>query len=353
MTAGFDLRSAGHWLKALAPYGDVQTTWRLGNDGGGLDQVDWQMDLPYDYDHPALRRGALVEVFDGAARIGQAILGEPGRTETGLSFSAMGIYRQAERFMCLDGAAETTTTPDVAVDQAAARGCPLTRSGSLSAVALVDGNITEGLNSLSTLLTALAVEAEGYWMVDADAVIRIIEPPTVPDWHLIPGVADPGVADDEYASALIGRHRTGGALATVIREDTAATDRWGYAEVGVDLVPLGSMSTSRANTRLDGLLARGRSRLTFTDRLEVDGNQLLTAGGQPASLSDVRHGHLVRAHGLDAYSQWLNGNSWLDFVIGEANWANHADTITIAPIGLAARTWEDLLAESAPGAIKP
>lgn len=353
MTAGFQIRSAGYWLDGVAPYGDVETTWRWSQEGGGLDTVRWAMDLPYDFDHPAIRRGARVELMDGASRVGQAILGEPGRTETGKSFTATGLYRTAETFLCLDAGGNTTTVPNTAVDQAAARGCPLTRSGSLSANPLNTDDVTEGLNYLDTLLTALALETSKWWWVDADAVIRLTETPTTPDWHLVPGVADPGVADDQYASVLFGRYRSGSSLATATATDAATAARWGTVEYGVDLTSLGSISSTRATNRLNGLLAAGKAKLTFTDRLEVDANQLLTPGGLPAPLSMVRAGHLVRAHGLGAYSEWLNGNPWLDFVIGEASWANGSDVAVIAPVGLASRTWEDLLAESSKPKLKP
>lgn len=353
MTVGYAIRSGGYWLDSIAPYGGVETTWRCSQEGGGLAQVEWQMDLPYDFDHPALRRGARVELMDGAERIGQADLGEPGRTDVGRSFLATGIYRQAERFACLDADGETTTIPDVAIDRAHAKGSALKRSGVVYSTAVVTGSVTEGLNTLATLLTVLGGEVGRYWTVNADGVIRFPAMPTVPTWHLVPGVADPGTADDEYASALIGRYRTSGGNVTAIREDTQATARWDYAEAPVDLTPLGNITAGRAQSVLAGLLASGRSRLTFTDRLEVDSNQLLTAGGRPAPLSMVRAGDLVRAYGLEAYSQWLNGKPWLDFVIGEATWANGSDVISIAPVGLAPRTWEDLLAATAKPKLKP
>lgn len=344
MTAGFSLRSAGFWLEAVAPYGDVQTTWAWGSDGGGLGSVEWQMDVAYDFDHPALRRGARVEVMDGAQRVGQATLGEPGRTDAGRSFSAIGVYRQAENFLCFDADLETTTVADTAIDEAHSRGCVLRRDESITTNPMNTDDVTEGLNYLGPLLTSVAVETGQRWWVDADCFIHMDDDQTTPTWHVVPGVSDPGTADDQYASALFGRYRSGADVLTATTKDEAAAQRWGDAEFGVDLTPFGSISEARADNRLAGLLKRGKSRLTFTDRLEVDANQLLTAGGRPASLSMVRGGHVVRVYGLSAYSQWLDGKSWLDFVIGEAIWANGADTVTIAPVDLASRTYEDLLA---------
>ena len=60
----FKLRSAGYWLDAVSYVGDLSVMSRFSRNGGGLAEVKWQMDLPPDYDHPALRRGARVEVMD-------------------------------------------------------------------------------------------------------------------------------------------------------------------------------------------------------------------------------------------------------------------------------------------------
>lgn len=358
---GFWLRSAGYLLESVAPagaIGEIVTTWERGEQGGGLGRVEWVMDLPYDFDHPALRRGALVEVMDGAQRVGQAILAEPGRTDTGRSFSALGIYRIAERYVCLDADGVTTTIPDEAVDQAAVRGAAhgapfLTRAGELSDNPLVTDSVTDGLNRLDVLLTNLAIETSKRWWVDADARIHLDADATEPDLYLLPGLVDPAPADENYAPMLFGRYIFGSTRATAAAFDQAASDRWGYREYGIDMGELGSISEARANNRLAGLLARGKSRLTLADRITVSRYELLTRGAQPASLAMVRDGQVVRVPGLAAYSQWLNGKPWLDFVIGEAVWPNGAEDITLAPINLAATSFEELLADTGPARLNP
>ena len=343
--SAFSLRSAGYWLASVAPFGDLAVTWRYGDGGGGLAEVSWSMDLPYDYDHPALRNGALVELFDGGQRVGMAKLAEPGRTETGRSFTALGVYREAEKFLCFDSSGTTSTIPNEAVDQAALRGCILTRGESLTDNAIVTGSVTEGLNYLADLLDAYAVETSQYWRVDGNGKIFAEPPPITPTWQLIPGVVDPQPASDGWATRLFGRYQTSGTLHTATAADAAAEARWGgRREQGIDLTALGSIDSTRAGNRLAGLLARGKAKLSIADRLEVNRYQLQTMGGQPADLSMVRAGQVVRIHGLAAYSQWLDGNPWMDMPLGEVTWVDGADTITLAPINMAATSYEDLLA---------
>jgi len=351
--SGFTLRSRGYRLAGIRHTADISTLWTFGRNGGGLGEVKWQMDLPPDFDHPALQAGALVDVMDSGMVVGQAILGEPGRTEQGLEFVANGIYRGAERFLCFNAALESTTRADAAIDTAIGYGLPWKRPNSISNSALKTTDISDSLNTLDQLLSSLAEELGQYWRIDRNGVVVMEAAPTVPTWNLVPGFAYPGVDDIDYASHLFGRYVSGAALATREVQDAPASARWGYRQFGVDMTALGSISDARVDNRLNGLLKRGRARLRFTERLEVSPTDLLTAGGRPASLSMVRGGQVVRVHGLNSYSQWLNGNPYLDFVIGEASWANGASSMTIAPLDFSGKSLTDRLTVNAPSNLKP
>lgn len=348
--SGFKLRSTPHgsssryWLDAISYVGDLSVMTLFSRNGGGLAEVKWQMDLPSDFDHPALRRGARVEVMDSGLRVGYATLGEPGRTNDGISFVADGLFRDAERFLCFDDAGDSTTIANEAIDTAIANyHLGWSRLTSISANAMKTGSITDSLNYLDTLLTALAIELGKFWWVDADGAIRMDSKPTDPTYHLTPGFSPPGIDDTDYASHLFARYLSGASLLTRNLEDTAASARWGYRQMAVDLTSLGSISSGRADNRLAGLIARGQSKLRHTERIEVSPSELLTNGGNPAALSSVRAGRVVRMHGLTSYSQWLNGKSYLDFVIGEATWTNGADTISLAPLDFTGKSLTDRL----------
>lgn len=348
--SGFKLRSVPvgssqrHWLDSIAYVGDLSVTTRYSRNGGGLAEASWAMDVPSDFDHPALRRGALVEAMDSGLGIGHATLGEPGRSTEGLSFVANGLYRDAEWTLCLDGSGDSTTIADEAIDRGIADGLRWApRLGTINATAMKTGSVTDSLTYLDTLLTTTAEELNKFWFLDANRAPRMEPKPTTPSYQLTPGFSVPGIDDSDYATHLFARYLSGSTLLTRDVEDAPASARWGRREMAVDMTALGSISTGRVDARLAGLLARGRSSLRFTDRFEVSSSDLLTMGGNPAALSNVRAGEVMRVHGLRNYSQWLSGKSYLDVVLGEVTWRSGASTITLTPLDFTGKSLTDRL----------
>jgi hypothetical protein len=90
--------------------------------------------------------------------------------------------------------------------------------------------------------------------------------------------------------------------------------------------------------------------LAWTNGFTVTSNEILTSGGVPASLSkvleDVGNGCMARLHGIWDDLLETTGNTWLDIIIGEARYADGAQTIDLSPLGLAARTLERVIAEA-------
>ncbi|MBC7631100.1 hypothetical protein [Aeromicrobium sp.] len=341
--SGFNLRSGGYWLGSIGFTDALTTRFAWSQEGGGFHEASWEMDLPLDFDHPALQRGALVEVMDGGLVVGQGHLSEPGRIESGKSFTAQGIYREAEHYLCFTGGGASTTILDTAITSAISYGAPFTLPTSIATSPMITADAVQGLNHLDVLATSVAVEQGKRWFVDADGGFRMVANDTAPTWQMTPGTAYPGVADDDYATHLFARYNAAGTLTTRSKEDVAASQHWGYRQFPVDLTPLGAISTTRVDNRLAGMLARGKARLSFTERIEVGPAQLLTAGGRPADLSMIRGGQVVRVHGLDSYSQWLNGLPYLDFVIGECEWINGSDSIWLTPEQFSGRSLADRL----------
>ena len=337
------LRVAGVWLDSVAAYTDPVVTRRLGQGGGGVSEVTWEMDLQDGSIPGCLTRGSLVELFNGGFPAGRAILGQPGRAEDGIEFSATGEYRQAEATLCLTELPTQVSTviPDQAIDAAISRGAlPWTRPTTVfSGAAAATAN---GLNYLNVLLDAVADATGRRWYVTDDGRVQMAADTTAPKWLLAPGLVELGAEEDGYASHLFGRYvlNTTSTLQTASTSDEFASGLWGRREFGTDLTPAGPMTASAAKVRLDGLLAKGKARLRPVDRLDVNNQQLLTIGGQPASLELVRPGDMVRAPGRTPLS--LNGAPYFDFVIGETS-HDGGPTLTIAPVDLAARNLEDVL----------
>jgi hypothetical protein len=153
-----------------------------------------------------------------------------------------------------------------------------------------------------------------------------------------------GTADDDYATIVYVRYTnsSGGLNATVHSPAAtpAAEDVTGRQEYLANLTESADyppMSTATAQAYADGIYAQAQRRVTFTDRLTVTSNQLLTMGGDAADLSMVAAGQMVRANGVRDPLVAYTGKTWLDFVIGEARYTAGAQTVDIAPAGLSAR----------------
>lgn len=332
------IRIDGHWATEIAAWGDLSWVTQI---RGGMHEITWSMDVDTSFRHPALRTGALVEVFDGPSRIGSGPMNEPDMASG--TFVARGLYRLAENFMALDGAGAPTSIPDTAIDRAILAGLPWTRPASLSVFAF-GANPPDEPFRLSGLLDQFSDSSATYWSVNAAGQIRQGTPVATPTWYLQPGLTDLGLAEDDYASDLYGRRLvSGGTFATTTRGDAVARAAFERREDYVDLTSLGVITVAQANAVLDGLLAKGRARPSFTDSIEVARSQLLTADGVPADLSMVQAGQMVRSHGFYDDISFLNGATYLDWLIGETKYGDGSDVITLSPQGLAPRDLASVL----------
>lgn len=329
----------GQWLTGIAPWGEL--TWSHAADGGCKD-ASWKMDLPATYTSPNLRRNKLVEIRFGPQNIWQGILTEPDYDDD-WTFTAQGLSALGDGdWLAFDASLNTTSTPDTAIDQAIARGIPWTRPSSISSAAFGSAtDATDSINYVGDLLDAYADSVGRRWGVDAMGQVYCVADPTSPTWYLTPGSGRFGLADDDYASDLFGRYLTStGTYATATVGDAAARASLGRREFPVDLTPLGTITALQAQTYLQGLLTKGKSRMGYTNGLTVNAYQLTTPGGTPASLPLVTAGDLVRMFGVvNEQGQPL---PYLDWVIGETSYEAGSDTIGLTPVGLVARTLADV-----------
>lgn len=338
MTLGINV--AGTWLSTIGPWADL--TWSTVADGG-CGQASWNMQLPRGYTHPALRRGSVVQVKAGSMPLFRGVLAEPDDSEDGWSLHADGLYTLGDGFLCLDGSLNTTSVPNTAVDQAIARGLPWTRPTSISASAFAVSDTTAELNYLGDLLDAYAQSVSQRWGVDEFGALFLRTDPTTPTWHMTPGSGEFGLADDDYASDIFLRYyNTTYQPATVRVNDATAASQFGTKEVAVDGSNYGAISAAQATANAQGLLARGVARLGWTNTVSPSRWQITTPGGTPAYLPLVKAGQMVRLHGVR--NQQGQPLPYVDFVIGEATYNATDDSVTLAPVGMVARTLSDVLA---------
>lgn len=323
---------AGRPLSTIAPWGDLKWSERF---DGGCWEASWEMRVRHGWRHPAIRRGAAVEVRIGGHRAWGGLLSEPDRDSW--QMIATGLSREGERFTALatDGTAgryvgESTTN-------AIAAGLPWDyRAVTFPAHSdPVQSEESDGTNTVSNIWTAAANAAGWYWGVGADAIPYALPRPTLPAWRVAPGVVELGVADDEFATHLVGTYLTAAfAFARTTRGNAEAAARWGRVEKPVDLTTRQTMTLAEANATLDGMLAKIGPRPGYSTALEIGPGEITTMGGTRAHLPLIRAGQMVRLYGVD---DEVAGMPYHDIVIGEVRHEAASQTVYIEPLGLAAR----------------
>lgn len=346
------------WLSQMADVSGVTWSSRWGaNMPGGCYEASWTMDLPPHASHPDLIPGRRVEVWDGPVRVWTGELTEPDRGEP-WSLYARGLARVAAEYLCLDATGAPSSKPTTSVDEAIIRGLPWIRYDALSDVAFSAAASTVDLNRVDALLNAWSEEAGKRWAVFADRIVIATADPTTPKWVLSPGIGVMGVADDEYATHVTARYVSsvtadgvpnGWAQVTVPEPPapSPAADRYGRREFPLDLTPLMLLTAARAKSLAQGRLDQASARMGWTSPIEATADELTTMGGVPARLSQIQAGDMLRINGiLDADGNLRIGAS-VDVVLGEVRYADGAQSIYLAPVGLVPRSLSDVLAAPA------
>lgn len=324
----------------IGAYGEL--TWTTLADGGP-GEASWSMSLPSDFSHPALRRGKSVQVKAGSCNLFSGIMSEPDQGDDGWAFHADGLAAAFRGWMCLTVAGDTPSTPDVAIDAAIARGCPWRRPVSIGSTPFGTTDATNGLSTLGDLLDAYADSLGHRWGVDAYGNVYIVADPLTPSWYMAPGSGRFGLADDDYASVVYVRYRTGPTTyATAPATDTVAENDYGRKEVLLDATGYGVIDSATANGLASGALAKGKTRLGWTNPVEPSRWQITTPGGTPAYLPTIKGGQMVRLHGvLNTQGQPV---PYVDFVVGQTSFADGASSITLTPTDMAARDLGSVMA---------
>lgn len=339
-------RVGGVFHSAICAWGPVTYSF----NERGCKEASWSIGLAPGERHPALVRGALVEIMDGSACIWVGELAEPNWREGRMTADGLAVV--ASRYPSLDGSGNSSSNPTTVANANITRGWKI-----LSVASSVPNasytTTADGSNDQTALFQANSDELAQRWYVGADRVLRFAADPTVPTLHIRPKVVDLGNADDEYASDVFVRYRpTSSTYATQAVADTAVRARFGFRGFMFDATPLGVINATRATNIGQGLLAKGRARLGWTSSIQVTSNELLTAGGVPVDLSMVTGGQdLLRIWvGYDDV-QYLDGRSYLDILIGESTYTDGSGVISLAPLGKVAETMEEIAEETARGLV--
>ena len=322
-------RVGDHLLRELGAWTDLKYSTAL----RGCETASWRMEYGA---RPSIPRGRLVTFEAGSSPVFAGVLTEPGPEQ----FVARGLWTQAKGTLALDASDNPTWTPDDAIDAAIDRGAvDWIREESISSTAIEnDGTPVK----LDQLLDQWATLNGQKWKVDADRTVRAYTSGG-PVWHVTPMRRELALADDQFATHLVGTFFSApGVYDTVIVGDAAAAAAWGRVEEPVDLTPLGIISSGTATSTLATMLAAAGARLTFAEGLQLVAGQLTNAGGVAAALEIVEAGQVLRIHGI-GQTDSVDLSEYCDITIGSTEWAEGSPTISLAPEGLVPPTLRELL----------
>lgn len=343
--AGSEIYVEGRPLSTIAGWGDLEYV-----DGrNGPWEATWSMALkPNDW--PAeLHRNAQVEITCGPNLVSAGTLGEPDRDS--MQFTMIGISRAGEGAECLNGSGQVTSKLNTAIDQAIVRGPTRrwVRGGDFGNTDLAGPEGGPGVDDpnpgkLNELLKQRTIESGLQWRVHPEGLlVPYAEDESTPDWLVLPGAATMGVADDDVTDVVFLRYfsSTAGQLRTA--QYPASTPEGGI-ERRASITHLGPMNSTRATAIAEGMWRRMlEGRTGWTNGIELTVGQIITPGGQLADFSLIRGGQAVRL--MDTPDPRGVGQD-LDVVIDEVRRAPASQTIQLNPVGLVARTFEQVAEEA-------
>lgn len=321
----------GRPLDTIAAYGGLKWSSRF---DGGCWEASWEMEVREGWHHPAIRRGTDVGIRLGGHCLWCGKMSEPDRDSW--QMTATGLVREGERFMARANDGTAARYLGESTVNAVAEGLPWDYwpIDFPAHAEPVQTEESDGLNTVSAMWTAASAAAGWFWGVGPDRIPYALPRPTEPTWRVAPGGATLGVADDDFATHLVGTYLTPSLTKLrITRANTAAAARWGRVEKPVDLSTRKVMSEAQAIATLDGMLAKIGPRPGYTSGLELTPDQI-TRGGVRANPHLIRAGEMVRLYGVQ---DEMTGLPHHDIVIGEVRHEADSQTVYIEPLGLAAR----------------
>jgi hypothetical protein len=325
MTPGVSV--GGIPLSAIAESSGLHVVWRWPL---GCYEASWTLLVGTQERPPAIVKGAQVDISVGGFVVWSGNLVEVDWTDGGMK--AQGPWRQmggsddGRGAAALTAGLMTTSTPDVAVDAAIARGaCTVTRPASISASPVTTLDQTEQINTVHDVLDAWSLLTGQKWYVDQWRRVLTGADPTTPTWFLHPGIPELTWDSKVQATRIIGGWHDAAGTPQV----TAVGG--GTDEYPVDLDNLGALDTTRASAALNSILAKtvnsGWSGGVQVAPLHIAGAPSLAVVGL-----SVASGVMARFPQADPRPD-RPYTPYSDVVLGEADWDVDANNISLMPDG--------------------
>lgn len=328
----------GKWLGTIGAHGPI--TVEYGRHGSEL--ASWEMSPSLR--HPLLRGNVSVEIYDGGICIWSGTLIEP--SDAG-AFTARGIWYQAAGLYPVDYLGNLTTNIDAALYGSIIQRPEL--PGWTQPASINNADWASEPNAdmrLTDLFDNFAEEnALEWWVTPAKAILFGVAP-TSPQWVVPHSVAGKGLvpSEDEFYTHLIGLYSDSlGAPKTVTVGSSEAEAIFGRRTKLVDLKDLGPTDATRATNVLVGMLLKSGARMGWGEGLELGYGQITTPGGTAAPLNQIASLQMVRLAGVVDASKPYIFRTYCDIVLESVRYTDGAKAISLKPIGMAPRNFEDNL----------
>jgi hypothetical protein len=324
---------------------------------GGCNELSFTAPTTYGTRIASLLRSAPVSLTWGGFPIWAGSILEPEWNGSQVQVAAQGAFKEGTQYAPLDSSNQPTDNAYDAVGWAVvARGLNWQRDE--ASIPNASLGSTSVYANVAGLLDDHAQKLGQRWAVGADRVVFMRADPTTPSYHVRTGAVDLGIATDSYASnvVLLYNDSTAGAVRTVTYPAFGAGGvyeaTYGHAESMIDKTDLAPMSAATASGIAQAVYERTTQKPGFTNGLELGYGEILDAKWQPihpARVAIEAWGKAVRIHGVPDTAL---ATTYTDFVVGSTSYTAGSSTVTVNPIGLAARDQESVLTEIIEGLVK-
>lgn len=333
-------------LESICKFGGLRTSTRLSGDW----QASWQIRNVRTREflrHPAFREGAPVEVKLGpiVCWVGSF----PEQNWAAGNMVALGSPREAENALCFTATEETTTRPDIAIDAGILRGVLnwIRRADFGTDPVGKDDDDSTSFSKLVQLLDARCEELGVQWAVDRRRGLYFYTPDeTNPQYLIVPGTDDMGVAGDERVDRFFARYADSTAAGALTTASYPATTPAGGIEKGASIVNRGSITPTRAGNVAQTVWSKLEGRTGWTNGVNLTKAQITTMGDHPAELALVRAGQAARRLGAPDPRSVAKHT---DFVIGETEFEWDRDQLQVNPVGMV--SYDEVIEDTSPGAV--
>lgn len=345
------LWSAGWPLDEFGTIGDdLGFSTVFGDQGCGLDQVTWSMSLPKGFAHPAVQAGARVQLKVGDITVGTAVLDQPD--VDAWTFTANGLIHRASELAAVNSAGTpTASVKDALTAQADAWGITLPPL-------LPDWTVTldsaDQVLMLDELLSRANSEHQVRWGVTGDGVFQFFPTPTSPSYAFtedapsLPSASSTGVnyLRIRYAVTV---DDSGNPTSLAMTEVFKLPLRNRRIEQIQDLTDQGALTEAQAQTLGQQILANLSPQDTLGSGITTGPGQVTTIGDTPMDgaewmvAADVGEGAMFRHMGWRNPDVGTAGSH--DWIAGAASWSKANGGLTVTPLGMAASTFSDIMAD--------